>query len=100
MTESNMVKSATKAHTLDEATQALINSIKRKDARFRVWFMITWTLLLVIGIFGIYKQNQIANANKQHIDCIVKLFTTPTPHGSAHKVIVNPNTACKIQGQN
>lgn len=93
-------KASDKAHAIDEATQSLIKSIETKDRRLRVWFVVSWTILLLIGIVGIYKQNQIANQNKQHIDCIVKLFVTPTPPNTLHKVIIDPEGQCEIKGQN
>lgn len=101
MTESKLNKSTAKAHALDEATQELIHSIRKNDNRLRTWILVSWTVLLLVGVFGIYKQNEIANANKAHIDCIVKLFTTPQPPGAtSHRVIVNPDAACKIKVTN
>lgn len=90
-------KAADKAHVLDEATQALIQSIEAKDRRFRRWFILSWTVLLVIGIAGIYRQNDIASQNQKHIDCIVKLFTTPLPASAHSRQIANPSTSCNIK---
>lgn len=100
MTQSKLTKKANEVRNLDEATQELIASIHKKDGRFRTFFIISWTILLILGIFGIYKQNQIAGANKTHIDCVVKFFTTPQPSGTTHKVIVDPNGVCDIKGLN
>lgn len=71
---------------LDAATNQLLHSIRRKDTWFRRMFVVTWTILFAVGIFGIYKQNQIASANKQHIDCIIKLFTTPSAPGQVRHI--------------
>lgn len=90
------VQAADRAHSLDESSQQLLSSIKRKDNLFRIWFSLTWTILLILAIFGLYKQNEIANANKQHIDCIVKYFVTPLPPGKTHKLISDASNACHI----
>lgn len=97
MTELKVNKASREVHALDKATQELIESIRLKDARFRKWFIITWTILLLVGIFGIYKQNEIAAKNQKHIDCIVKLFTTPLPKSARSRAIENPSTTCNIK---
>lgn len=100
MTETRVARKARQVHTLDEVTQDLLKSIRKNDNRFRMWFLVSWTVLLIVGVFGIYHQNQIASANQKHIDCIVKLFTTPLPPEARSRVIVNPATTCDIKGQN
>lgn len=97
MTELKVKKASREVHALDKATQELIESIRIKDARFRKWFLITWTILLLVGIFGIYKQNQLAAQNQKHIDCVVKLFTVPLPKDARSRAIVNPSTTCDIK---
>lgn len=82
---------------LDLATQEIISRININDRRLRFWGFITLTLLLTLGLVGIYKQNQIANQNKQHIDCIVKLLATPLPQGTRSRVLSNPSTSCNIK---
>lgn len=89
------IKSA-QAHKLNEATEELISSIQHKDKRLRMWAIISWTVLLSVGVGGIYRQNQIAQQNKSHIDCIVKLLATPLPKGQVHKVISDASNTCNI----
>lgn len=95
--ETKLAQASNRAHVLDEATQALIQRIEHKDRRFRRWFIISWTVLLIIGIAGIYRQNEIAIENQKHIDCIVKLFTTPLPTSAHSRQISNPSTSCNIK---
>lgn len=83
-------------HVLDQATQALITSIEIKDARFRRYLLVFWTLLFLIAIVGIYNQNALANKSKQHIDCIVKLLASPDRQS---KVITDPYGSCNIKFQ-
>lgn len=86
-----------KAHTLDEATQATIESVKKKNYRAIQWFIISWTILFSLAVFGIYKQNEIAAQNKKHIDCIIKDLATPQKPGTSHKYIENLSTDCNIK---
>lgn len=72
---------------LDTATQAIIKRLNKNDQRLRFSALLAISLLMVVGVFGIYKQNQIANKNKEHIDCIIKLFTTPTSSGQTRRII-------------
>lgn len=88
-------EAASKAHVLDAETQKVINSIKSKNTKSIIAFVICWSVLLIVGILGIYRQNQIANQNKQHIDCIIKLFITPSAPGQTRH-IVNLET-CQIR---
>lgn len=83
-------------------TAALMLSIARNNKKSRLWAAIATAILigtLFTGVVGIYYQNSIANKNKQHIDCIVKLFTTPLPPGAKSRVIVDPAGACSIEGR-
>ena len=88
-----IAKAADKAHALDSTTQDLLKKQQTKDTRFRTWCYISLTLVIALGVVGIFKQNEIATQNKNHIDCIVKLFTSPN---RASKVITNPATSCDI----
>lgn len=97
MTKSKVVQASERAHKLDDASQELLTSIQKKDNAFRLIFTTCWTILLVLALLGLWKQNQIANANKQHIDCIVKYFVTPLQPGTAHKVIQDAAGSCKIK---
>lgn len=98
MKQSKAIEAATdKAHAIDAETRSVLDSVTKKNANAVRWFVISWTILFAVGVFGIYKQNQIANQNKLHIDCIVKLFTTPLPIGARGRAITNPSTTCNIQ---
>lgn len=82
---------------LDAATQAIIQRLNKSDTKLRVSGFVAVILLLAVGIAGILYQNHIANQNKQHIDCIVKLFTTPLPSNATSRTIQNPSTTCDIR---
>lgn len=82
---------------LDLATQSIINSIQNKDKWFRRFAYFTLSLLILVGVIGIYKQNVIAAQNQKHIDCIVKLFTKPLPPQAHSRQIVNASTTCNIK---
>lgn len=72
---------------LDAATQAIIKRLNKNDQRLRLSALVAIGLLLAVGVLGIYRQNQIANANKNHIDCIVKLLSTPSATGQTRRII-------------
>jgi hypothetical protein len=97
MTETKVDKASKKAHLLDDTTQTLIRHIETKDRRFRFWSSTLLIVLLLIGIAGIYKQNQIAQENANHINCIVKLFTTPLPSQDKSRTLVNADTTCNVK---
>lgn len=88
---------SSKAYTLDKETQELLASVRNKNTKALRWFVASWTILFIVGVAGIFYQNEIANANKQHIDCIVKLFTTPLPANDRARSIANPSTSCDIK---
>lgn len=94
MTTSQVVLAADKAHTLDKVTQDIIQRQDKKDRIFRRWCYTTFIILLALAILGIFEQNHVAQQNKQHIDCIVKLFTSPN---RANKIITNPEGDCNIE---
>lgn len=86
--------------TLDAVTQEIIGNIEKNDRRARLWgavLFFAFSILLAIGVVGIYYQNRISNSNKKHIDCIVKLFVTPLPGNAQHKIITDPGEACNIE---
>lgn len=68
---------------LDETTRELLASIEHKDKRSRQWQMFAFSALLLVGVIGIYKQNQIAGQSKKHIDCIIKDLATPPPKNAS-----------------
>lgn len=96
MTETKVKKAADKAHYLDEQTRQVLTNVRKKNSKAVTWFIVSWTILLVLGIGGIVQQNRIANQNKKHIDCVVKLFTVPLPIGARSRTLSNPSTTCNI----
>lgn len=99
MTKSKVDKASEHATTLNDETQALLHSVRSKNNKALKWFIVCWTILFLLAVGGIWKQNQIANQSKNHLDCIVKLFTTPIPKDQRSRTISNPNTTCNIQFQ-
>lgn len=95
--ETKIKEAAKKAHYLDDETQALLQSVKKKNNKAVAWFVICWSVLLVVGVGGICIQVAISDQNKKHIDCIVKLFTTPLPSSARSRAIENPSTTCNIR---
>ncbi len=85
-----------KAHAINRETQDLLKRVGKSNSRALRWFIFSWTILLAVGVGGIYQQNHIARQNKQHIDCIIKLFVTPLPKGAQHKTIIDPSATCGI----
>lgn len=99
MTKSKVDKASEHATALNDETQALLHSVRSKNNKALTWFIACWTILFMLAVFGIYKQTLIANQSKEHIDCIVKLFSTPTPQGSRTKFITDAYTTCNIRFQ-
>lgn len=79
-------KASEVARVLDNETQALLASVRKKNALATVAFVVCWSILLLVGILGIYRQNQLATANQKHIDCIVKLLATPSHSGQTRRI--------------
>lgn len=90
-------RASEKAHVLDDTIQEILSRQEHKDRRFRLSAYILLGLVLSLGVIGIFEQNHIANQNKQHIDCVVKLFTTPLPVTYRSRTITNPGTTCDIR---
>ena len=88
---------STKASVLDEETQALLHSVRNRNTMAIRWFVISWTILFGLAVFGIYYQNKLAAENKQHIDCIIKDLATPQKPGTTTKYITDLSTECNIQ---
>lgn len=99
MTKSKVKVASEHVKVLDEETQTLLDSVRNKNRKALTWFVVCWTILFLLAVGGIYKQTQIANQSKDHIDCIVKLFSTPTPQGSRTKFISDAYTTCNIRFQ-
>lgn len=97
MTQSKVQTASTKADVLDRETQAILSHVRRSNTKAIRWFIACWTILLFVGIFGIYKQVEIALHNQQHLDCIVKLLGTPQPSGTNHKFITDASQECNIK---
>lgn len=87
MTDAITKKAANKAHALDEASQTLRASAKRKWSIAYILAGVAFTIIWVsIGISILY-QNHYALQNKNHIDCIIKDLSTPQQPGTTHKYI-------------
>lgn len=82
MTAKNKVTRASEhARAIDEETQALLSSVKNRNSRAIGWFIVSWTILFILSLVGLYYQNHLASQNKQHIDCIIKDLSTPQQPG-------------------
>lgn len=92
MNDTLINKKSAKAHDLDKTTQDIISRQAAKDRNFRFWCYFSLSVVLLLLVLSIYRQNQIASENKQHIDCIVRLFAQPN---RANKVISNVSE-CRI----
>lgn len=97
MKQSKVQDASEKAYVLDKETQAVLLHVRKSNTKAIRWFTICWTILIIVGVFGIYKQNEIASQNKQHIDCIVKLLATPQKPGTTHKFIADASQTCNIK---
>lgn len=97
MTDTKIKKAADKAHYLDSETRELLGNVRKKNSRALMWFTISWSIVVLIGVIGIIRQDQIAEENQHHIDCIVKLFSTPLPVNAHSRVIKKPSSTCDIQ---
>lgn len=110
MTETLVAKKAKETRVLNKETQDLMDYIRAKDKWFRRWLGLTAVAIALILCIVILRQNQtinkqneaiklqneIALKNQTHIDCIVKLFTTPLPPNTRSRTISNPSTTCNI----
>lgn len=97
MTANKVQDMASKAHVIDDQTQALMESVRQKNNKAMTWFAISWTILFALAVFGLYYQNHLASQNKQHIDCIIKDLATPQKKGTQHKYIDRLSTDCSIK---
>lgn len=91
-TKADVAKAANRANVLGQETDHLLDSVKRKNSRAIWWFIFSWSLLFLVAVItlffvlrGINRQNQLAQQNSDHIDCVIKVLSTPLPAGSAHK---------------
>lgn len=83
MTDAKVKKAADKAHALDEASQTLRISAKRKWNKAIISCVIAFFILFSTGVIGLMYQNHYALQSKRHIDCIIKDLATPPPPGSS-----------------
>lgn len=100
MTENAVKKAVNKAHALDEASEILRSSAKKKWNRAIILCCVAFLVLLSIGVAGILYQNHYALQNKNHIDCIIKDLSTPLPAGAKSRVIdyqTRLQADCKIK---
>lgn len=96
MIESETNAAITKAHVLDDATNDMLCTARKRNTRALAAAIICYTLLLIIGILSLYQNDKLATENKMHIDCIVKLLATPQKAGTSHKFITNAANTCNI----
>jgi len=75
-----------KVSVLNKETRQTLYNVKHKNNLALIGFIISWSILLTVGVVGIYRQNQIAYQNKAHIDCIVKLLATPAKPGQTRHI--------------
>lgn len=76
-------KASNLAHNLDEATQQLRASAKKKYNLSAISAALAFFVLIVLGLVGLAYQNHYALQNKNHIDCIIKDLATPPPPGTS-----------------
>lgn len=85
------------------ATEDLMKTIEKNNRKARNLGGLAIVMLLIIitiGVIGIYQQNSIAKANKNHIDCIIKDLSTPLPSDKKSRVIdykTRLTADCKIK---
>lgn len=95
MTKNKVQMASAHVKALDEETQTLISDVRAKNSKALRWFFVSWTILFILAITGLYQQNRLASQNKSHIDCIVKLLATPASSGQTRH-IANLST-CQIK---
>lgn len=83
MTDGEVRKATNKAHKLDNASEILRMSAKKKWNKAVISASVAFFILIIIGIVGLAYQNHYALQNKNHIDCIIKDLATPPPSGSS-----------------
>lgn len=72
---------------LPKATQDILNDIRMKDRRFRIFMNICVVIILLLVGVGLVYQNKLATQSKDHLDCIVKMFTTPAKPGQSRHIV-------------
>lgn len=95
MTATQVAQKSNQAAVLDAETQSVLHSLREKDRRFRFTATAFFLILFSVGVLGIYYQNELANQNKNHIDCVVRLFTTPVSPGQGR--YIKDLNSCHIQ---
>lgn len=102
MSKSKLEKKQEEIKHLDEATQTIIRRIDKNDRRLRLSAYLLLSILLIVGIVGIYYQNHIAAQSKNHIDCIIKDLSTPVSPGTTKHIDYRSvlNKDCKIKFTN
>lgn len=97
MTKTKVQRASEHVKALDEETQNLLSDVRSKNSKALRWFAVSWTILFVLAIVGLYYQNRLATENTQHINCIIKDLATPQKPGTQHKYIANLQTDCNIK---
>lgn len=103
MTNSKVKQAETKAKAGNVIIEEASKSAKKKFNNAIVLLLTGFLILFILGVASyvrinqsITKQNQIATDNKKHIDCVVKLFTTPLPPNARSRTISDPSSTCSI----
>lgn len=94
-----MVANSESSQTIQDVENS-IAEVARKNRSFRAWATISLVALfatLTLSVVAIYQQNHLANQSKTHLDCIVKLFSTPIPADKKTRFISDPNNTCGIK---
>lgn len=81
--EKAVEEASAKAHTLDEASQALRASAKKKWNKAIIFAALAFLTLFIVGLVGIFYQVHYQYQSKNHIDCIIKDLATPPPPGTS-----------------
>ena len=100
MNTERIINSDVELTLLDKATREIIYKIDKNDRRLRLSAYTFMSILLIVGIIGIFSQTHLAQQNKNHIDCIIKDLSTPLPPGDKARVIdyqTRLQADCKIK---
>lgn len=87
VTKADVDRAALKARVLGEETTRVLDSVASKNYNAIRWFVVSWSVLFGLAVFGLFQQNHIAQENKNHIDCIIKDLATPRPTDKSQKYI-------------
>lgn len=89
-------KKSKEVKVLSDANRELLEAIEHNNQRRRFWASVAFGAVMIAIGLGIFYQFELATKNTKHIDCVVKLFTTPLPANARSRTISNPSTTCNI----